>query len=318
MSTDNSYEEAKKAIGVDNRFILIKNENKKFKTKNFIDVIRNNPKINWDDVIVEIDGDDRLSDSHVLGLINKVFTNNDVWICGTKWSDNKGRLGNYSKPIPEKARKTSWNFSHMRSYRAFLFRSIDDKHLKFNGEYFKAGCDLGIGIPMLEMSGEEHFHYINEPLYIYNWHDKQSYSNNNSFGDKTLQGRTAKYIYSLPSYEKLVLIDKTSLPEEKVVVKSSKQILDEIFDDSKHIKLTPTIRKPISINYDKINRVGVFNPKEHVKQPINQKPKEVPIVFKEDSISKLKREMFQTKSKRKGDTPNVFGNNQRRKGGFSI
>jgi len=89
MSTDNSYEEAKKAIGGDSRFILIKNENKKFKTKNFIDVIRNNPKISWDDVIVEIDGDDRLSDSHVLGLINKVFTNNDVWICGTRWSDNK-------------------------------------------------------------------------------------------------------------------------------------------------------------------------------------------------------------------------------------
>ena len=318
MSTDNSYEEAKKAIGEDSRFILIKNENKKFKTKNFIDVIRNNPKISWDDVIVEIDGDDRLSDSHVLGLINKVFTNNDVWICGTRWSDNKGRLGNYGKPKPEKARKTSWNFSHMRSYRAFLFRSIDDKHLKFNGEYFKAGCDLGIGIPMLEMSGEEHFRYINEPLYIYNWHDKQSYSDNNSFGDKTLQGRTAKYIYSLPSYEKLVLVDETSLPEEKVVVKSSKQILDEIFDDSKHIKLTPTIRKPIPINYDKINRVGVFNPKEHVKQPITQKPKEAPIVFKEDSISKLKREMFQIKPKRKGDAPNVFGNSQRRKGGFSI
>jgi hypothetical protein len=28
--------------------------------------------------------------------------------------------------------------------------------------------------------------------------------------------------------------------------------------------------------------------------------------------------MFQTKPKRKGGSPNIFGNNQRRKGGFSI
>jgi hypothetical protein len=28
--------------------------------------------------------------------------------------------------------------------------------------------------------------------------------------------------------------------------------------------------------------------------------------------------MFQTKPKRKGGSPNIFGNSQRRKGGFSI
>ena len=69
MSTDNSYNVALETINGDERFILIKNTEKKYKTKNFIDVINNNPNIDWDDVIVEIDGDDQLSDNFVLGLI---------------------------------------------------------------------------------------------------------------------------------------------------------------------------------------------------------------------------------------------------------
>jgi len=60
MSSDNSYDIAKNTIGNDERFILIKNTEKKYKTKNFIDVIRDNPRISWNDVIIEIDGDDSL------------------------------------------------------------------------------------------------------------------------------------------------------------------------------------------------------------------------------------------------------------------
>lgn len=318
MSTDNSYEIAKKEIGDDKRFVLIKNEKKKYKTKNFIDVIQNNPKINWNDVIIEIDGDDRLLNNHVLGLINKIYMDENIWICGTKWIDNRGRIGNYGKPNPERARKTSWNFSHMRSYRAFLFRSIDDKYLKFNGEYFKAACDLGFGIPMLEMSGSEHFYYIDEPLYIYNWHDKQSYSNNNSFGDKTIQGQTAKYIYSLPSYSKLQITNETPKVEEKIVKKRNIELIDEIFEKSNHDKVNPKNKKSVVIDYSKLNRQGVFMPKEHIKEPIKPKPKIEIIEFDKDSINKLKREMFAEKPKRKGVNPNIFGNNQRRKGGFSI
>ena len=318
MSTDNSYEVAKNAIGDDKRFILIKNNTKKNKTKNFIDVIRNNPKINWNDVIVEIDGDDRLSNNHVLGLINKTYMDENIWISGTRWSDNRGKLGNYGKPNPERARKTSWNFSHMRSYRAFLFRLILDEHLKFNGEYFKAACDLGFGIPMLEMSGSEHFHYIDEPLYIYNWHDKQSYSDKNSFGNKSLQGQIAKHIYLLPSYEKLTLTDKNPKIQEQVVKKRNIEVISEIFEKSNHMKISPENKKTVVIDYSKINRQGVFIPSDHTKEPIKPKPKVDVIEFSKDSINKLKKEMFTEKPKRRGEHPNIFGNNQRRKGGFSI
>jgi hypothetical protein len=260
MSTDNSYEIAKNEIGDDERFILIKNNSKKYKTKNFIDVIRDNPKINWDDVIIEIDGDDKLLDFHVLGLINKIFTDDNVWISGSKWQDVNGNLGNYGKPKPERARLTSWNFSHMRCYRAFLFRSIKDEDLKYNGEYHKAGCDLGFGIPMLEMSGSEHFVYIDKPLYEYHWHDNQSYSNSNSFGNKNLQGEIAKHIYSLPRYKQLVFIDYNPKINEDVNKKTT-QLVKTPFTPKKYVPLKkePVIKEKVvipkkEIDYNLINQ----------------------------------------------------------------
>lgn len=211
MSTDNSYNVALEAIDGDERFILIKNTEKKYKTKNFIDVINNNPNIDWDDVIIEIDGDDQLSDNFVLGLINKIYVNEDIWICGSKWMDKNGVVGNYGKFSANKARVKSWNFSHMRTYRAFLFRMIKEEHLMFEGEYFKAGCDIGAGIPMLEMAGDAHFYYLDQVTYIYTWHDNQSYSSTNSFGDKTLQSKIASYVYKLPRYENVVIVNEDGL-----------------------------------------------------------------------------------------------------------
>lgn len=323
MSTDNSYEVAKKTIGDDERFILIKNETKKYKTKNFIDVIRNNPKIQWDDVIIEIDGDDKLKDNHVLGLINKVFTDNNIWLCGTKWCDNSGRLGNYGKPNPEKARTTSWNFSHMRSFRAFLFRSIKDEHLKMDGKYFKAACDLGHGIPMLEMSGSEHFYYIDEPMYVYTWHDRQSYSNNNSFGDKTVQGRTAKYIYyTLPKYEKLKLEYDYREPIESIEPEIKSQIKKENSEVLKKLFNSP---KPKSsdkgVDYGKLNQIlkqqGVYDPQKSLNKPriVQNTPidrNKLVEIKKDSNLDSLKKNLPGKPNRRK-DVPNIFSKNNRRK-----
>lgn len=335
MSTDNSYDVAKETIGDDNRFVLIKNKVKKHKTKNFIDIIRDNYNIRWDDVIVELDGDDRLSDNFVLGRINKVFMDENIWVCGSKWKDQYGRLGNYGKPKPSRARKTSWNFSHLRTFRSFLFNLIDDDDLKFEGEYFKAGCDLGHGIPILEMCGEEHFHYIDEPLYTYIWHDRQSYSDNTDFKDKTLQGRTAKHIYGLKSYLPVKLggelggktiqkkvrnvdsIPKDFNPKKERLPNGLKdKVSDEINSPSKVSKPKrekPTLpikdfnpkRDRVPVNYDQINQSlknkSVYIPKKD-KPSKQNKPKDRKelIELKKGSIAELAKKMG-------------FGNNKRTK-----
>ena len=301
MSTDNSYEVAKKTIGDDNRFILIKNTVKKHKTKNFIDVIRDNPKIKWDDVIIELDGDDRLSDNFVLGRLNTLFMNENIWVCGTKWKDQQGRLGNYVKPIPSRARKTSWNFSHLRTFRSFLFNLIDDEDLRFEGQYFKAGCDLGHGIPILEMCGDEHFHYIDEPLYTYIWHDKQSYSDKTDFKDKTLQGRTAKHIYGLKSYKPVVIKGGIKYSPSTPKVKTDKKV-DRV---SRLVKDFNPNKKSKPINYDVINQSlknkNVYIPSKDKVVVKQNKPKdrEELIKIRQGSIADVARKMGFGNNKKK-------------------
>lgn len=303
MSTDNSYEIAKKTIGDDDRFVLIKNSEKKYKTKNFIDVIRNNPKINWDDVIIELDGDDELSDNFVLGRLNKIYMDDNIWVCGSKWKDQKGIIGNYGKPNLNKVRKSSWNFSHLRTFRSFLFNLIDDEHLKYNGEYFKAACDLGHGIPILEMCGEEHFYYIDEPLYIYKWHDKQSYSSNTDFNNDKLQGRTAKHIYGLPTYPKIALelIGDGDIPQSESV-KDNKinifSVLPNNFNPQKEI------------NYDIINKRVVKEIPSAIKtrEIIQNKPKDRNelVKIKRGSLADLNIQFGNVRNKRKNKNSGIF------------
>lgn len=267
MSTDNSYNVALEAIDGDERFILIKNTEKKYKTKNFIDVINNNPDIDWDDVIIEIDGDDQLSDNFVLGLINKIYTNNDIWICGSKWMDKNGVVGNYGKFNADKARIKSWNFSHMRTYRAFLFRMIKEEHLMYEGEYFKAGCDIGAGIPMLEMAGDAHFYYLDQVTYIYTWHENQSYSSTNSFGDKTLQSKIAGYVYKLPKYENVVIVDNDGIsytpnygkPKENVALLKELTKTHIKYPNKIVITDTPKISESPVEKSDKTRNINLIN-----------------------------------------------------------
>jgi glycosyltransferase involved in cell wall biosynthesis len=340
MSTDNSYNVALDTIDGDERFILIKNSEKKYKTKNFIDVINNNPDIDWDDVIIEIDGDDQLSDNFVLGLINKVYSNEDIWICGSKWMDKNGVVGNYGKFNADNVRVKSWNFSHMRTYRAFLFRMIKDDDLKFEGQYFKAGCDIGAGIPMLEMAGNSHFFYLDQVTYIYTWHDNQSYSSTNSFGDKTLQSKVVKHVYKLPKYENIVIVNEegeeitpyygkpkknelllNNLTQNrqrlsKKPVETTTTIIEPkiIVDKEKNIKLINSLlskKEPTdSVNYDVINQIlqtkNIYQPSKQENSPIiNVIPnyRNQLIELKKDSLVTQRKQLqnsFSTKRKKGG------------------
>lgn len=111
-------------------------------------------------------------------------------------------------------------------------------------------------------------------------------------------------------------IEKENKKKNEVLKTISQLNLNPVLDSDSD--KTPS--KPI--DYEKINsiikRQGIFNPKDHVKEMIKETPKRPPIQLNKDSINKLKQEMFPSKPKRKGDNPNIFGNNQRRKGGFSI
>ena len=66
-------------------------------------------------------------------------------------------------------RNSRFTASHMRTWRVFLWRKIKQEDLKDeNGIYWKVTGDLSFMYPMLEMSGENHYKFMNEINYIYN------------------------------------------------------------------------------------------------------------------------------------------------------
>ena len=139
----------------------------------------------------------------VFSDIWQVYKNPDIWISNSRLIDNRGKpYRNHQKVDIRGCRGGPWRFSHLRTFRAFLFRWIEDKDLRYHGEYFKAAGDVGHSIPMLEMAGQEHYFFLDKVTYFYRWHGNQDYSINSAVKNPHLQSETARYITNLPKYRK--------------------------------------------------------------------------------------------------------------------
>jgi glycosyltransferase involved in cell wall biosynthesis len=166
MSTDNSVSKIKKLIDGDIRFELIINKEKKFKLRNFDELIRT---FDEDDVVIELDGDDWLYLPTVLDEINKTYQDSSVWITNGSFMYSNGSKGFSAKCNALTIRKDAFQFSHLRTWKAFLWKSIPIENFKeTNGEYFKSGADVAYTFPLLELAGEKHYKFISSILYVYN------------------------------------------------------------------------------------------------------------------------------------------------------
>jgi glycosyltransferase involved in cell wall biosynthesis len=171
LSTDNSVSLVKEMIKDDPRFILVPDADKKlYQAGNFDRVIRNNPNISDNEVLIEVDGDDWLPHANVFKKIHEVYLDDNVWITNGSFRYSNGQFGFSSKQkIDENLRKAEMTCSHLRTWRAFLWRAIKEEDLKDeNGNYWQWSGDLCFMFPMLEMSGDEHYTFIKDILYTYN------------------------------------------------------------------------------------------------------------------------------------------------------
>jgi glycosyltransferase involved in cell wall biosynthesis len=202
LSNDNSVRIVENAIKDDSRFILIKNTEKLYQPGNYDQVIRYNKKIKDDDVIVEIDGDDWLPDPFTLSRINNVYLNDNIWIANGSFKYHNGRPGFSSKQQNiDNLRNVRFTASHIRTWRAFLWRNIKEDDLKDeNGIYWKVTGDLSFMYPMLEMSGEEHYTFMEDINYVYN----ESNPINDHKVDLTLVNEVAVKIRKKEKYSKLI------------------------------------------------------------------------------------------------------------------
>jgi glycosyltransferase involved in cell wall biosynthesis len=170
VSTDSSYELSKKLINNDERFVLIKNTEKKYKTHNYVSILNENLEIGDNEVIVELDGDDWLSNSNVLKLINEIYLDENIWITNGSFKYASGGMGFSSEQRNFDSLRTSvFTASHLRTWRAFLWKKIkDEDHKDSEGNYWKINADLAYMLPMLEMANRGHYKFIPDILLIYN------------------------------------------------------------------------------------------------------------------------------------------------------
>ena len=170
VSTDNSYSLVKGLIEGDDRFTLIKNDKKKYKTLNYISILNGNYDIDENDVVVELDGDDWLSVPESLSKINEIYSDENIWITNGSFVYSSGVMGFSSPQINfNTLRSDRFTATHLRTWRVFLWRKIKDEDHKDNdGNYLKINADLGYMLPMLEMAGSEHYKFIPDTLLVYN------------------------------------------------------------------------------------------------------------------------------------------------------
>lgn len=171
LSTDNSVNLVNDLIKGDDRFILVPDSDKKlYQTGNFDNTLRNNPNIDDNDICIEVDGDDWLSDTRVFDRIWSLYQDTDVWIANGSFRYSNGAQGFAKKQENfTNIRRGPFTASHIRTWRAFLWRAINEKDLKDeNGDYWQWSGDVCFMFPMLEMATEEHYRFMSEINYIYN------------------------------------------------------------------------------------------------------------------------------------------------------
>ena len=168
-----SKEVIKKIINNDDRFILVENEEKKCSLQNICEAVQNYSE--EEDIIVILDGDDFLYGDSVLTRLNEEYNKHNCWLTyGSYISLTSKTRGKFAKKLPdyiiEKSlfREYEWCTSHLRTFKSFLFKSINKEDLTdAAGAYYNMAGDLVIMFPMLEMAGNKS-HYVNDLMYIWN------------------------------------------------------------------------------------------------------------------------------------------------------
>jgi glycosyltransferase involved in cell wall biosynthesis len=169
ISTDATVDKARATIAGDPRFSIISNKEKLYQIGNYDRVIRQD-SVASDRVCVEVDGDDWLATSTALSFVNELYKDPGIWLTSGSFRYSDGRRG-FNSPIStiKGLRQASFTLSHLRTWRAGLWKKIRlNDMLDSSGSFWSSAGDLAFMWPMLEMSGLDHFRFIEDILYVYN------------------------------------------------------------------------------------------------------------------------------------------------------
>ncbi len=181
-STDNTLSlihELKNNYNLNNWKIINNLQNKKRGynvspyNKNIIEFMEND-----EDILVFVDGDDWLFDENVLSKLNDYYNKNTPWMTyggmyvypESQLANPQNSLYNNEVHLNNLYRKDLWRASHLRTFKWWLYKKINDKDLKYSktNKYYFHAEDLATSYPCLEMCPKEKIGVVNFPTYAFN------------------------------------------------------------------------------------------------------------------------------------------------------
>jgi glycosyltransferase involved in cell wall biosynthesis len=130
LSTDNSVEIVRDLIRDDPRFSLVVHDSKKFSMGNIYSLIEL-ARPNDEDVLVLVDGDDRLAHEKVLEKLHKIYRQQDCWMTYGSYSNGGTIPEAICTPYPESTvnknryRDVKWRASHLKTFKYKLWARVD-------------------------------------------------------------------------------------------------------------------------------------------------------------------------------------------------
>lgn len=173
-STDGTgefVEAYKKEFNLGNKLCLIRNKTRIGGHENIYNAVHS---CDNDEVVLIVDGDDWLARDDVFMILNKVYSDSNVWLTYGQYRRYPDGVPGICKQIPENIIKTNtfrsyaWVSSHLRTFYAWLYKRIKKEDIMFEGKFVPFCGDQAIMLPMLEMAGA-HSRFVSEVLYIYNF-----------------------------------------------------------------------------------------------------------------------------------------------------
>lgn len=177
-STDKTYQIAKTYADKDSRINLQTTPDRRLKTW-FFENSTQMEEIRDNDIVCVLDGDDFLANEEVLNYLNEVYNQTNCWMTYggmIVWNGEKT-----TEPFPQNSvpprmvfdqklyRQDLWRYSHMRTCRGFLWKSLNKKDFisKNDGNFFTLD-DLCTVYPMLEMCPPNKIFRVENSIYIWN------------------------------------------------------------------------------------------------------------------------------------------------------
>lgn len=208
-STDATGNIAKGIAHGSDRFTYVRNKAQKKAMANIYEAIHS---FKDEEIVVLLDGDDWLAHDRVLTRLNEVYADPSVWVTYGSYVEYPSyRKGDCSRRVPsewiEKGQLRSHPFlmSHLKTFRAGLFKKIGLQKFLFEGAFLPASSDLAFMTAMIEMAGTQHSRYVRDILYIYN--RTNPLSDDRCFRPE--QEKTAAYIRQMEKCLPLKALEKS-------------------------------------------------------------------------------------------------------------